>query len=355
MLEHFDAAIAEVDACLDVLGLDVAIAKADADEGILTRNGFDRVVAFLAALLLRKTRPIEAAAQRKMEAALDRDWKRMSDTRRAEAIGKATGIMLATAAEQARIAAKVISIEGRGIISATKRAARDTYGLSNTDIFNAVDQRVIDQIRNSQAHYVRDEFGRRRERQSAMAREIVAQGELRGASSQEMAKELAIKMRAAGVARNEAYWRMVANVFTARARTYGALASFEHAGIGRARWASVMDEVTSVFCRLMHGRVFEVKHALERFAAVAAAPNPEAVVDLQPWMRRGKDDDGNEVIFVQNSAGMRTRVATVVENAVGRRDEPGRFKGVATEATMAKLGISCPPAHPNCRSTIVPA
>jgi hypothetical protein len=108
----------------------------------------------------------------------------------------------------------------------------------------------------------------------------------------------------------------------------------------------------SKICRFMHGRDFSVERAMQRFDEVERAPDPEAISDLQPWMRVGADPDGNQVLFYERG-GRRHVVAHVDEPAVGRADQVGRYSHALTNDQLEAAGVSVPPLHGRCRSTIV--
>lgn len=140
--------------------------------------------------------------------------------------------------------------------------------------------------------------------------------------------------------------------FANRGRTYTQLAAFDEADIERFRFEAVLDEVTSQVCRFMHGRAFSVERAVQRFDEVEQVRDPEAISDLQPWMRVGADPDGNQVLFYERG-GRRRMVAQVDEPAIGRADQVGRYSRALNNDELEAAGVTAPPLHGRCRSTIV--
>jgi hypothetical protein len=124
-------------------------------------------------------------------------------------------------------------------------------------------------------------------------------------------------------------------------------------GIEEFEFEAVLDEVTTNVCRMMHGRRFSVGPGLRRFAEVEQAKDPEDVKDLQPWITQGKTEDGGTVLFYR-SRGAAKFVAGVDESAVGERDKSGKFSNVLGRGAMERAGMTTPPLHGHCRSTVLP-
>lgn len=103
----------------------------------------------------------------------------------------------------------------------------------------------------------------------------------------------------------------------------------------------------------MDGEVFPVSEQIRSFNDVAASPDPEEVRFRQPFMSKGKDDDG-EYLYYKDRDGSRVEIARVVESGVGR-GEKGTYRGAMGAAALAAKGMSAPPAHPHCLCLLVPA
>jgi len=157
------------------------------------------------------------------------------------------------------------------------------------------------------------------------------------------------------VGKTKSYWNVIAGVFVNRARTYGQLASYDEAGIQRFVFEAILDEVTTDQCATLHGRVFETAAGLDRYRQVEQSGDPESVIDLQPWIRVGKDPDtGNRIMFTQNRGGGRQFVGEIVQSRVGTLDSTGKQRNVVSSAALQnEIGAFMPPLHARCRSTIV--
>ncbi len=154
--------------------------------------------------------------------------------------------------------------------------------------------------------------------------------------------------------RSRAYYNMVSSVYAGRARQYASLRSYDDAALSIYTFEAVLDAVTTLQCRFMHGRTFSVKADLKRYKAVAASSNPEDVRFIQPWVQVGKNKAGDQVLYTKQVDGSRDELATVDEDATGEDDEVGAFSTKLSDAQLQAKGCTCPPLHGNCRSTIVP-
>jgi len=173
-----------------------------------------------------------------------------------------------------------------------------------------------------------------------------------GLGRDEIASDLQAGLAAVVTGRSPSYWEVVAMSFTNRARSHTQLAAFEEAGIERYRYEAVMDEVTSVQCRFLNGRIFSVDRAMRRFRDVEEERDPERISELQPLIQKGEDNAGNEFLFFERG-GQRQLVAIVERSAAGERDAAGRFSRELSTDALEAAGVTVPPAHFRCRSTIV--
>jgi len=69
-------------------------------------------------------------------------------------------------------------------------------------------------------------------------------------------------------------------------------------------------------------------------------------------MQVGADDEGNQVLFYERGDRRRV-VAQVDEPAVGERDEVGTYSRDLSDEQLEAAGVTVPPLHGRCRSTIV--
>ena len=146
---------------------------------------------------------------------------------------------------------------------------------------------------------------------------------------------------------------MVAGAFANRSRTWGQLSSYSEAGIQRFLFEAMLDEVTTNVCRLMHGKSWAVEAGISLYERIEALENPQDIKSVQPWVRDGRDADGNSVLQI-GSAGQFQTVARVLESGVGRQDDVGRFSQTMSDTELIANGVIVPPLHGGCRSVLVP-
>lgn len=317
----------------------------------LDPDDFLIISARLSNALTKIARSEQAAALREAINLLDVDWPNITPVARRKVIEAARGSIARVGPRVVPPIVNELQVRGSYYVRGTRRTVKAQTGARIGVSMALRDQRIIDHLSESQGYFVTDEYIRRSEFFSARARNIVAGGIDEGLGQDEIARMLKREIRGQlGPRRSGLYWNLIANVFTNRARTYAQLASYSEAGIERYRFEAILDEVTTEQCRLLHGREWLVRRGLRQHTQVAESSDPQAVKDIMPWFRTGRDENGDQVIFTQNRTGERTVMARVIEPAVGQRDGIGRY-----ETTQAFNEISAvqPPLHGLCRSTIV--
>jgi hypothetical protein len=118
--------------------------------------------------------------------------------------------------------------------------------------------------------------------------------------------------------RSDAYWEVVGASSLNRARAMGSSYGWEDTGADAYEIVGVPDERQSKICEALDGMVFEVAHAVELRERLLSATDPEDVKQIQPWMK---------------------------ESAVLDLKAQGA-------AALAAAGLSMPPYHGNCRTTV---
>jgi SPP1 gp7 family putative phage head morphogenesis protein len=313
---------------------------------------FMAIVRRLSRALRGVARPAEDAALRRALERLDVDWPNLSPQARDQVVRAARQALGAVEAQVLPQVEQIFEAEAERVVTGARRSTARRFGLRIGTDLTRTDERIAKFVRESQGNFVRDEYGRRREAFSTRAKDIVASGVERGLGRDDIVKDLSEAMAREAFDRSRDYWEVVSMVFTNRARTYTQLGAFEEAGIERYRFDAVLDEVTSEVCRFMHGKVFTVGRATEKFREVERARDPERIRDVQPFVQVGADREGNQVLFYERG-GRRRAVARVEEPAVGERDEVGRYSRALSPGQLEAAGVSVPPLHGRCRSTIV--
>lgn len=316
------------------------------------------IVDKLATAMSRATEQTEVAILNAALRALDVDWENLSETARDKVIEAAGRSLEKIPGRVIPALEHQLTITGPNMVTGARRGERARLGVtfraSIAVKMDATDRRIIEHAVRSQGLYVRDEYGRRREHFSRVAREVVAHGLEQGLGRDDIAADLQNRLGIeAGIARSRAYYQVIAGTFANRARTWGQLASYRDAGIERYRFEAVMDERTTEQCRYLNGKTFDVSRGIQLYQAVEESSDPEAVRDITPWVRVGRDENGRQIIFTETRDGDRTLIAEVTRSGVGSRDDAGEFARGKSAAALQEMGACMPPLHANCRSTIV--
>lgn len=333
------------------------VRKADDPLDPTTSDGFDAAVARIAGDLGARSAPWDEDLR---DAVLGEiagaDWPSLSEEGR-EALFAGIAARTALTADQLADVAEVFDGATTEIIAATREALRGD-GLELATTFNVVDERVQEHLRATEVLFVRDEYGARLTGFEGKARSVVASGLAKGLGQGEIADALATAAEAMFIRRSDWYWTVAAGAFTGRSRSYSQMSGYAEAGVEQYKIAAVLDVRTSNICRYLHGKVFSVGAALDRFAAAEqlAEDDPDGFVDAfkatAPWVRERRDADGELGLWARTRAGD-VRVATVVDSAVGLRDAVGTFRDGLDATQLAALGVGFPPYHGLCRTTTV--
>lgn len=333
----------------------IGIPLEKASPRILSTPGYSQAVRALLRALGKSVREPEKEAIRKAARKLDRDWTKLSAPDRDRVIRSAAREILGIPEIIIGPVTKAIVRHMTEVVKITKRETDRRYRLKLQPVFDARDERMIEFAGKSQGNYITDRFKSRAVAFEQKARDIVQAGFEKGLGRKDIGAWLHDELIDPSLRSSESYWETIASIHTTRSRSWGQLRSFEDAEIDAYEWESVLDEVTSEQCRFLHGKRFDVKKTVKRFEEVEDAGQTKAIEKLQPWIRLGKTPDGGQVLYVDQGGGKRRRIANVDEGGYGEADKIGRYSGDVSTAVLQKLGVTAPPAHPRCRSTLVPA
>jgi hypothetical protein len=317
---------------------------------IVAEQGFDRAVVKLSGLLKAEVTSDEQDAVRAALRVLDVDWDNTTAAERRELITRSTVAARAKTTPIPRKTEAVFGKEGEEVVRSTRLSTRRDQKLSIGVDFNAMDKRIVKYLETSETSFVRDEYGRRNSAFSKQASKVVADGLEAGLGRDDISRDLAKAAQNTIAGRGSPYWDVVAGSFISRGRSFAQLSSFSEARIERYRFEAVLDEVTTDTCRFFHGKIFSVDSGLQLFEQVEQ--KPENLKELNPWIRTVKNKDGKTELYV-TQGGERVALATVERSGVGTRDERGVFASGLKEKELTDLGISFPPLHGLCRSSLL--
>lgn len=313
------------------------------------------MVMTLANAIHRGTAPITKATVAAAVASLDVAWDTLTPTAARAATKAVNEAMRKIPGKILPVVEAKMAIHVPGMLRRSRRRFGQKFRRKIDLTFDKTDQSTVDAINNI-GLFVRDEFGRRMDFLQTEMESIVQGGLAVGLRNEDISKQLRLRAQDIGVRQSKHYWRTVANNAMNRARTFGLLTGMDRANIEHYVWSSVMDENTTSICRLLDGKRFSVQSGLDQYTQLRSSINtdPEAMLSIMPFVRERKDAQGRPELFVTHEDGTTTRIATVTVDARGQKDKRGSFSNVATLPTMNSLGLTMPPIHHLCRSTILP-
>lgn len=315
-------------------------------------DDFVTICARLSSALKSATVGIEGAALTDAIESLDVDWPNLSAAGRDKIIEAARAQVAAIAEPVEDAISPVLDKAAPRIIAATKTRTIDRFGLDIPDGLGDLDTETSGLLRVSQMVYIKDQYGARADMLDQMAKDIVAGGLERGLGRDDISGDLSTKLADYQVERSTNYYDLIATDFSNKARTTTQLHAFGEAGVTKYRFDAILDEVTSEICRMLHGRVFSVKNAATRTMKALRATDPEDIKQLRPWVVAGKDSSGKDVLYYNGEGDTRHTVAEVDEGAEGEKDKVGQYSNVLSNKKLEAAGVTVPPCHGHCRSTI---
>lgn len=319
----------------------------------LSPSGYMRIVAQVRRALSGAAIQGEAAAVKEALRVLDVDWPNMTTAARTATIQAAREAIGTAAARAMPSVSNVLRVSGTRVMGETRVATTRRYGFQIGVSLSARDRAAERYVRISTANFVRDHYGVRADELSARARDVVATGLEEGLGREAIANALKTEL-GEQVMRGDAYWQVVAGQFTNSARTFSQIGAFQEAGVESFEFSAILDEVTTDECRFYDGQVFPLSVATAARDRLSNLTNPDDVYRASPWVRSGKDEDGNRVLYVDRGQG-REVIATIDRSGVGARDDRGSYTGALSGAALSSMTPPIPPLHANCRSTIQPA
>ena len=308
-----------------------------------------------AAELAAASGPIDRRAVQKAIDLVDVDWAVLTPGQRGAIIGEASRALGLPGPAVTRATSATVRTQLKGIVQGTKIAVQDQINFKLRAGFSQIDRRTVNNVMNSHAFFVTNEYGRHARAFSRHGRDIVTTGLASGLRSAEIANDLQAAARKVGLKQTQNYWQVTAYAASNRARTLTQLQSYTSAGVSHYTFSATMDRRTTEICRMMDGRVFSVADSLNGYDEVQNDPRFDAVKDHQPWVRKRKIPDTDESeLFIKQRDGSEVRIARVVQPGIGAPDRKGKYANTMDSATMAQFGIIQPPLHGMCRSQIVP-
>jgi SPP1 gp7 family putative phage head morphogenesis protein len=309
----------------------------------------------LATELQQVSGPIERRMIDGALAALDVDWLELTDAQRVQVVHAVNLSMRNIPPQILPEVTSTVTLRLTEMVEGTKVSAAGTMRATIATSLDAIDEDAVAAIgRISQ--WVTDEYGRRGAMFEMGADRIIADGLAAGLRSRDITADLAAHGRKVGVTRAQSYWKLVALNAANRARSYGHLRSMSDAGVSQYIFSAVMDERTSVVCRALDGTTFPVSGSLNRFSdlAIDSEGDYTAAEKVMPFVKERALDGGGVEMFVEPPGMGRTVIATASDRGLGRADYRPEVRDKLPPAALQAAGVSVPPLHQACRSSIIP-
>ncbi len=318
----------------------------------LDAGDFLTICVRLSASLRSAVKGTEAVAIRGAIDTLDVDWPNLSAAGRTKIITAARNEIGALESTIPKLVTPIFETSAATLVTRTRVAsvARYAFGTQVRDEA-PVDRETVDNLPTNQAVYIKDQYGNRADALDNIARGVVSSGLERGLGRDDISEELGNKLKSSGVMRTGNYWDLIASDFANKARTSTQLNTFERAGVEMYLFDSIMDQVTSEICRLLHGRTFSVQKAATRMRKALQLEDPEQIKRTMPWVQSGTDASGASILYYEKN-GARVTVAHVDEPAEGTKDKVGTYRNVMSNKALEAAGLPVPPRHGHCRSTL---
>lgn len=323
------------------------IRKADLD--LTTPEGFAEWTMRLALdLRVSDAYAIERSVNR-LRPILQANWAKLTTKEIDETLDEVVDYVVWLRQQILRLQEPILETAAKSALMDSMADYSKKYGFMPAPIFSKIDDAEARFLRDSTVNFMRLRDRTISEEFSKRARQIVSDGLSHGYSGPTIGKKL---QEAFGNVQSPAYYLLIANQFLSRASAWGALRSYQSAGVNLAEFAAIMDERTCEICRFFDGKIIVVDQALESMTAAEADPDPERVKYLNPWIKEGKDDDG-QFFYINRPGGKRILLGRVEQPGAGTH-QAGSYRDLMEMSDMQALGIGPPPLHGNCRCTLLP-
>ena len=293
--------------------------------------------------ILRLVRPHEKATMDMVLQDLDVNWGSMSAISRSQVIETAKHRLLGLPALV--ISGLIVLLTERigALVEASRRQVVDRYDLAVPRVPGHEDIQSASTLVALQGLFVAEEYQRRADRLGAQAVAGVEAALASGATGDDVTAQVSSAIKDNQRAWSDAYWGVMAAAVLGYARSSVEISAFSEAGVETYEFVSDLCGTVSDICLYMHGRRFSVERAAERLRQIEAAGDPDSFKRAHPWVIAGKSSDGKDILYYQRGA----EKVTVVESD----SDGGRVSGLDT-AQLEAAGLSIPPLHANCHSSI---
>ena len=294
--------------------------------------------------LVKFVRPHETATIDEVLQDLDVDWASMSAVSQAQVIETAKHRLLGLPA--LLVSGLIVLLTHRigVLVEASRHRVVDQYNLAIPRTPGHADIQAASTLVSLQGLFMMAEYQRRADGLGQQITSEVADALAAGASRSDITSKVSDSVKRSQKARSDLYWAIMATAALGYARSAVQIGAFDEAGVETYEFVSDLCVNVSDICRYLHGKRFSVAKAVERLRQAEATGDPDSFKMAHPWVSSGTSDDGKDILFYRD----RGRKVTVAEI-----DADGGFGAGMDTAQLEAAGLTIPPLHGNCHSSIV--
>jgi SPP1 gp7 family putative phage head morphogenesis protein len=295
----------------------------------LDDNDFLVIVSRLSGSLQGVTREKEALALKKALDTLDVDWPNLSSSARDRVFEASKRALYSpNRSDQAKLSSVLEDSSERTVKDSNSRAT-SLSGLSAVEpSLSEMNREAIIWASKGNVGYITDRYSVINEEFTRRAKTIVSSSLESGRSLSDTKDLLRSSLGSeVSLGKSSNYYDLIATNISNRSRTSSLVDMFDRAGFSSFRYTAVMDKRTSSICRTLHGKTFSVKSARDRMQKLFSS-KPEDIEKITPFVSDRRDGS-----FAVGSS---------------------TFSEKAIVSSAEKQGITVPPLHPFCRSSIIP-
>lgn len=223
-------------------------------------------------------------------------------------------------------------IIGKSLEFSGKAEHKYEYTLKQAYDFDAIDQTTLDMISEDFYYWMGESYDTAvADKINTIAYDVINQGLGQEAATDAFTKHLGKEYASLG----RAYFNILSSTVINTSRNFGSLRTYAENEIRYYEFLAIVDGRTTQMCLDFNGRTFSVETTIGIVQELVMAMSAEDVKTIKPFL--SWDDNESKSYFVQD--GQRIYVPT------GKTPDDN--------AAIAKWGISIPPIHFLCRSTIV--
>jgi hypothetical protein len=225
-----------------------------ADLNPLDPRDFDRIVASLSSLVRKTSGSIETEMLTKWLDGLGFDWPTATDSQMLAASKSLnTAMQKAGVDVWGGIDGKLRTVSQR-TASRARAAEVQQHSLSIESSMSLKDRAAIDRSVATNAHYIRDYYGKVHPGMSEEMRRIAQQGIEDGLGNFDIGRRMKSGLSGKLKGLSDSYYNIVSSAVVHRSRSFSSLASYRDAGIEKYIYDAVLDETTTNVCRHLHGK-----------------------------------------------------------------------------------------------------